>query len=148
MAPTAVRSSSGWFCPRPRYRSLSRLRNYQRSEQRQVFHVLVQIGRLGRLQTAGQVSKASIVDDVTKSLAADFSLANPGVTIHARAEVGFGIVEMKGEDAVQANQCIDFRDGGVPPFGRADVVAGGEQVRRVQANSQPLRPLHLLVNRG
>src|SRR5258708_16474236 len=104
MAPTAVRSCSGWFCPRPRYRSPSRLGNYQRSEQRQVFHVLVQIGRLGRLQTAGQVAKAGIVDDVTESLAADSSLADPGVTIHARAEVGLGILEMKSEDALHAHQ--------------------------------------------
>src|SRR5712691_11873347 len=96
-----------WGCrsrTRPRYRSPSRLRNYERSERRQVFHVLVQIGRLWRLQTAGQVSKAGIVDDVTECLAADFSLADPGVTIHTRAEIGLGIVEMKSEDAVQANQ--------------------------------------------
>src|SRR5258708_4762335 len=88
----------------PRYQSLSQLSLYQRSERCQVFHVLVQIGRLGRLQTAGRVAKTSIVDDVTESLAADSSLADPGVTIHARAEVGLGILEMKSEDALHAHQ--------------------------------------------
>src|SRR6266853_1794404 len=73
-------------------RSAPSLPYYQGSERCQVFHVLVQIGRLGRLQAAGRVSKAGIVDDVTESLAADFSLADPSVTIHARAEVGFRVV--------------------------------------------------------
>ena len=77
-----------------------------------------------------------VVDDVPKGLLPDFALADVLVPIHARAQVGLGVVQMECEDLLEPNQRGDFTDRGIPAFGCSDVVAGGEEVRSIQTDAQ------------
>jgi hypothetical protein len=67
-----------------------------------------------------------VIDDQAEGLAPDLSLSDMGVPIHVRAELGLGIVQVKGKNLLQANGGFEFSQGGVPAFGRADVVTSGQ----------------------
>jgi len=56
-------------------------KNLQRTEDGEVLHILVQIIRFGCFQTSWMVQKPCIIDDVPKSFPANFSLADPSVSI-------------------------------------------------------------------
>ena len=45
---------------------------------------------------------------------------------------------MKGQHLLQADHLSDLSNGGIPASGRADVVTGGEEVRCVKADAEPL----------
>ena len=102
----------------------------------QILHVLVHVLRLGCFETARMIFEAWVIHDVPERFPANLSLADVFMTIHARAEIGFGIVQVKREDLLQSNQVIDFLDGGVPTLLRANVVTGGKEMCRIQANAQ------------
>ena len=72
------------------------------------------------------VLETRIIDNMAKGFEANLTLANVGMAIDAGAKLSLGIVEMKGEDLLEADERIDFTDGSIPAFGRADVVACGE----------------------
>ncbi len=112
---------------------------HKRSQNSQILHVLVQVGGLGSLQATGQIAKSIVVYDVAKRMATNFSLSDSGMTIHLGAEVGFGIVEMKSHDLVHTDKGIDLADSIIPAFGRAQIVARFEEMRRVEADPETLR---------
>src|SRR5262245_31127382 len=85
---------------------------------------------------------------MTKGVAADFALTDVGMTIDARTQVGFGIVEMKSEDLRQANGGLGFLDGFVPTLRRADVVARGKKVRGIETDPETLRLFHAIEKGG
>ena len=82
------------------------------------------------------LGEARIVDDVSEGLTSDFPLADASVAIDAGAEVGFGIVEMKGEDLVEADETFELVDGMVPTGWGANLMAGGEEMGGVDAESE------------
>src|SRR5689334_23194321 len=84
---------------------------------------------------------------MAECVASDFPLADSGVTIHAGTELGFGVIQMEGDDLLNADQSIDFADGRIPSLGRSNVVASGKKMSRVQAYCQPLRFLHRIKDR-
>lgn len=92
------------------------------------------------------VYEARIVDDVAEGFLADFALADARVTIYARAQIGLGIVQMKREDLFHANQLVQFPDRLGPAVGRAEVMAGGEEVGGIQAEPEPLGVVHAIEN--
>jgi len=80
------------------------------------------------------VLKPRIVDDMAEALEADFSFSDVSMAVHARTEIGFGIVQMKSNHLPQTEEGVYFADNRVPSFARADVVTGREQMTRIQAN--------------
>ena len=70
------------------------------------------------------------------------------VPIDPRIEIRLRVVQVKRQHLLQADHLPDLGDRGVPALGRADVVAGGEEVRGVQANTEPLRLLDAPENIG
>src|SRR3989442_12434129 len=61
----------------------------QRTQDRQIFHILVQIGRFGCLQAAGRITKTVVVDDAAERFATDFAPINPRVAVHSRSQFRF-----------------------------------------------------------
>src|SRR5947207_8639902 len=108
----------------------------------------MQIVGFGGFKATWMVSKLRIVHNLAKCVPSDLPLAYPGMTVHMRAKVSLRIVEMEGDDLVGADQGIDFTDGGIPAFGRANVVSCCEEVRCIQTNCQALRLFHGVVNGG
>ena len=82
------------------------------------------------------VLETRIIDNMAKGFEANLTLANVGMAIDAGAKLSLGIVEMKGEDLLEADERIDFTDGSIPAFGRADVVACGEEMGGVEAKAK------------
>ena len=78
-------------------------RRHERAEGGEVFNVLVEVVGFVRLEAGGCVFEARVVDDVAKSFASDFSLADVFVPIYARIQICFGIVEVKGDDLFSPN---------------------------------------------
>ena len=113
----------------------------ERPEGGQVRDVLVKIGGLGRLEAAGRVGETGVVDDVAERLFAYQPVANVVVPVDPRIEIRLRVVQVKRQHLLQADHLPDLGDRGVPALGRADVVAGGEEVRGVQADTEPLRLL-------
>src|SRR5690242_11998003 len=71
-----------------------------------------------------------------------------GVPIHSRSESGLGVIEMESQNPFQANQAGYFADRGIPAFRCADIVAGGEKMRRIETNTQSFRSVDAVDNRG
>src|ERR1043166_4038483 len=90
--------------------------------------------------------KSAIVDQMPEALEANFTLADVGVTIDARAEFSFRIIEMEGDNLVKADECFDLGHDLVPAFWRANVVAGGIKVGRIKATTEPLRMGGAIIN--
>src|SRR5262245_5303530 len=90
--------------------------------------------------------EARIVDDMAEGFFADFAEANAGVTIDARAEISFGIVDVEGEDLVEADEFFDLADGVVPAFLGAQIESGFEEVRGVEADSKAALVFDALKN--
>ena len=94
------------------------------------------------------VRKTWIVDHVAKGFETNFPLANVGMAVHAGAEGGFGIVQMKSNDLFEADERFDLSNGFVPAFWRADVIAGSIKVGGIKAKAQPLWFSDLIENCG
>ena len=71
-------------------------------------------------------TEARIVDNATKGFLADLAFADVLMPVHARAEVGLGIVQVEGEDLLQPDHRAHLSDGRIPALGGPDVEAGGE----------------------
>ena len=54
---------------------------------------------------------------------------------------------MKREHLLHTNQIIDFLDRRLPAFRRADIVAGGKKMRRVETNAKTLRLIDFVEHR-
>ena len=51
-----------------------------------------------------------------------------GVTVHVRTQVRFGVVQVKGDDLVQADGLLEFVECSIPARGCSNVVSGGEEM--------------------
>src|SRR5581483_8293792 len=108
----------------------------------------MKVRRLRRLQAGRMFFEARIVHDVPERLASDLSLADVRMAIHARAEIGFGIVQVKSEDLLHADERTQLANRRVPALRRANVVTRGKEVRRVQADAKPRGLFDLVENRA
>ena len=108
----------------------------------------MEVGGFGGFEAAGVVGEPWVVDDVAEGFAADFALADAGVAIDAGAEIGFGVVEVEGEDLVEADEGIDFRDGGLPTLGSADIVSGLEKMGGIETEAEAFGALDAVVDFG
>ncbi len=76
----------------------------ERTEASQVLHVLFKIFPFWSFQTGGMLRKTRVIDDMSEALKANLSQTDVGMAIDAGPKVGFGIVEMKGNDRTKPNQ--------------------------------------------
>src|SRR5262245_51594483 len=83
---------------------------------------------------------------MAEAVASDFSLADVGVTIDTRAEAGFGVVEMERDDWIEADECLDFLDRGLPTFCITNIVTRGKEVAGVDADCEAFRAVDAVVN--
>src|SRR4051794_4318621 len=104
----------------------------------------MQILGFGSFQASRKILETRVVNDMPKCFFANVPLSNSGMTVHTRAERGFGIVQMKRQNILEPNLFLDFANGGVPTFWRPQVVARLEKMRGIQTNAQALRALHPL----
>jgi hypothetical protein len=131
----------------PSVKRLWILNLYEGAQRREVFDVLMQIIGFVCFKAARPLLEPGVVDDVAEGFQADFAFADVFVPVHPRVEIRLGIVEVKGGDLFLSDQRIQLPDGFVPALGGANVVAGGEQMGRVNANGQSFRLLHAIINR-
>jgi hypothetical protein len=106
------------------------------AEDGEVFDIFVEVGGLGSFEAAGVLGEARIVDDVSEGLTSDFALADACMAIDPGAEVGFGVVQVEGEDLVEADEPFDLVDGEVPTGGGSYIVTGGKEMGGVEAESE------------
>src|SRR5688572_30579388 len=81
---------------------------YQRSQHREIFHILVQVFGFGSFKAARRIGETRVVHDVPKSLFADLALADVLVPIDARAEVRLRIVQVQSKHLVETDQRVDL----------------------------------------
>ena len=124
------------------------LRSYETAEGFQIRNILVQVVGFGGFEAAGAFAQAGIVDDVAEADHPDLAFADVFMAVDARTEVGPGIVQVKGDDLLEADEVVDFLQGCVPTFGRANVVSGGEEMAGVEADGQAFGVLHAIIDRG
>jgi hypothetical protein len=82
------------------------------------------------------LGEARIIHDVSEGGPSNPALPNTGMAIDTGAKVGFGIIEVKGQDLVEADEPFDLLDGAIPTGGRTNIVAGSEEMSRVEAYSK------------
>ena len=78
----------------------------------------------------------TIIDDVPECFLPELALADVLVPVHARAEIGLGVVQVESKHLFQPNQRTDFTDGGIPALGRADVVAGRKEMSGIKTDAK------------
>ena len=92
----------------------------------------------GGLQDAGQILEGRGGEEGRAAALAQLPLPDVGVAVAARAEGALRVVEVQRAQPLQADLRGDLLQQRVHARGRADVIAGGEQVAGVQAHPQPL----------
>src|SRR5207253_1301744 len=97
---------------------------------------------LGRFEQHGQAGEARVREDVREAGVADLAEADVGVAVDARIERGFAVVEVPGADFFHADVFAGQGDHALVAGARANVVTGGEDVARVDADADALRLLH------
>jgi hypothetical protein len=118
------------------------------AEDGEVFEVFVEIFAFGCFEAAGVIFEAGVVEDVAERFFADFALADAGVAVDAGVEVGFGIVEVEGEDLLKANLFFDLANGVVPAAFGAEVETGLEEVSGVQTDAEALGTFYAVEDLG
>ena len=93
---------------------------------------------LGRFQNFGRVGEPGVVDEIGEALAAETSLTYVLMTIQSTSAGALRVVDVDASDLVEADVLLQFRNGPAVFRGVGEVVAGGKQVARVEANGQPL----------
>src|SRR5690606_27416386 len=78
----------------------------QAAQQGEVLDVLVQIGRLRRLDAPRNIPKSRVVHDPPKGRASKSALANPGVTVHPGTQLRLRVVEMEGKHLIEPDQPV------------------------------------------
>src|SRR5438105_2649537 len=92
-ARRSARVGCRWKTTRAERRALPE----KRAQNRQVLHVLVHVLGLRGFEATGMVLESRVVHDVAKCFAANLSLADVFVPVHARVQVSLGIIEVKRE---------------------------------------------------
>src|SRR5262245_11485897 len=91
-------------------------------------------------------AKTRIVQEHPERLKSQAALTDMGVPIDAAAERLFAVVEMKRPQLFQADDALEFLEGCLIVSGGEQRVTGGENVTRVEANTEPLRILDAVDN--
>ena len=76
-----------------------------------------------------------MIQDAAEGFEPDLSFADVVVPVDARAERGFRIVYVNHEHPVESDGAIDLLQPAFQPSLGANVPAGGEQVRRIDADA-------------
>jgi hypothetical protein len=74
--------------------------------------------------------------------------ADRSMTVEPASQRRPGVVQMKGPDAIQADPPLQLLQGVLVSFGAHEVVAGGQQMAGVEADSEPLRAPHPIQDPG
>ena len=80
--------------------------------------------------------KARGVDQATEAGFADSAFADFFVAVTTATEREFAVVEVKGHDALDADQAVELAPHVIVSFFGAEVVAGGEDVAGVHADAE------------
>ena len=109
------------------------------SQRSQVDHVPVFtalfIGALLRFEIAGDLSEHGIVQYMSKRFESDFTTTDVLVPINSAAERLLAVVQMQRLNGVLGQQVIDLLAKLGKPFLRADVVASGKGVARIETDT-------------
>ncbi len=91
----------------------------------------------GRFAEEGAVRAAQprMIQDSPEGFAPDVAAADVLVTIDVRGEGSLGVVHMDDADVIEAEGGVCFIEGARQAFGRADVEAGGEEMRGVETDA-------------
>ena len=116
----------------------SRITRHESAECRQVDRVPVvaTIVLLGGFEQLGDGAEAGVAEQAAEGVEADVAAADVGVTVEAAAEGGFGVVEVDGVKAGEADDAVEVAEGAAIGAGGADVVAGGVEVAGVEADAE------------
>src|SRR5438874_10774886 len=123
-------------------RSRAYLAPTQPAQRRQILQIGGRLGLLRCLEHLRHARKAWIVEQQAERTQAEPAAPDVLVAVEAGAERGAGVVQMEREHARQSHRARAALDGGGVTRGRADVVAGDEQVAGVQAHAHPLGAPH------
>lgn len=91
----------------------------------------------GRLEHHGHAREAVVVHDAVEGAQAQEAGADVGVEVAVGAEGGLAVVEVESPEVLVADDFVERAHGGLEGLGRAEVVAGGEGVARVDADADP-----------
>jgi len=93
--------------------------------------------RAGHLEQCGQALQLRVPEE-DRQLVADQAVADVVVPVAVRAERRLRVVHVQATQTVEPDLAVELLDHGVQLGRLRHVVAGGEQVARVEADAQPL----------
>src|SRR5205814_10449831 len=102
---------------------------------------------LRRLEQHRQIAEAAIVHEASERLEPEAPVADVLVAIDAAAERPLRVVQVKHLQPIEADQPLELLEGRRVAAGRADLVAGGEQMARVEADADPAMAVGLRDDR-
>jgi hypothetical protein len=107
----------------------------------------VRVFQFGRFQDFRNLLERLVADNGAKPFHTNFAQADVLMAIDAAAKVFLGVVKVQDFHALQPDRRFDLLSKRrVSPA--AEIVPGSEEVRRVEADRQPLRRFHTLDNLG
>src|SRR2546426_7472427 len=112
----------------------------ERSQHGQVPAILGEVGALRRLDAHGKAGEAPVAEQAAESAEAEAAPADVLMAIEPAAERALRVVQVEGDDPVEAQAGVELGECGRVAGGRAQVVARGEGVLGVEADAQPLAP--------
>src|SRR5207249_1510382 len=112
--------------------------NRQSSQRGQVSPVILEVFPFRSFKDLGHLCKPAVVDQAAKSFEADESLSDVGVPVDAAADVFLAVVYVKRADPLDADQPVEPSHRLPVTRFVADIVACGEQMACVQAESEPV----------
>jgi hypothetical protein len=95
-------------------------------------------GPFWRFEEHRHAAKPRIVDDSAEPVEPDVPLADVLVPVDAARERTLRVVHVPDAQALEPDDALELRDGGIVAFLRRDVVAGREQMARVETHAEPL----------
>ena len=82
----------------------------------------MQIIRFRRFEASRMFPEPRIIDDGAETLQPNLPLSNVRVAIHPRSKIGFGIVQVKSNYLLHANQRVNFFHRGIPALASSNIV--------------------------
>ena len=92
-----------------------------------------------RFENEGAAGELRMIQNSTERVAADFAFADVLVAVHTRAKRRFGIVYVDHKDVLETDRTGNLKQSSVEALLAAEIVAGGEKMRRIHADSQRKR---------
>src|SRR6266849_9616146 len=120
----------------------------QRAQRSHIHHVFAQIFAFWRFQHFRDFIEAGVPHDEAESLQTNFAFADMFMSIYPRAARGFGIVHMNGDEALESDRAIELAKCFFDRSFTSNVITGGKNVGRVQANTKLLRFAYIVEDEG